>query len=244
MNPRLIPVVDFEMFTAEVWRWAAPENWCSVSGRPASYSWSDAMSEPEAASALRERIVAVDDLSMGYFVIYGRGVGGVRLILFKAKLQAFEGFGTSPPDWWLGDDLSPLQMKLARVQVQLERIDSFMSRRRGPSPSELRGAPVAGYCKDCGLPTAKHVAHDPPGVKAPPRDADVKLWHPWLKALTEHYWAALKSLTDYELLEMPLIINKRRLRVLEMEIKDRLEDTRHQPMTKLDRLLERDVLSD
>lgn len=166
--------------------------------------------------------------------------------------RLFQGLNTVSPEWWsLEEDLTPMQRLLERITVLTEVVKHQKdSDPRYRYPSHLETA-VEGFCRRCGLPMDRHVSHDVPGfdgriifgfdgriIFATAEEA-----RPYATAFKQHYGGALKSMSDEELLKMPLPPNKRNLRVLLLEVQSRIEDPAV-PASALDRMLAGGLLNE
>lgn len=125
--------------------------------------------------------------------------------------------------------MRPLEEFLQRVEGQLAAVD--LAKSQGSSTQVIQRLnklrdPKGNrdtHCRTCGLPHDKHVPHDPPDVPKPEGPATAKEWGPYMRAQSKLYREALSTLTDGELLGMPVPISKRRLMDLAAEVKTRLE---------------------
>lgn len=119
--------------------------------------------------------------------------------------------------------LERVEQKLVVVQETMDSTHYRMDRSRGLFKLRDPDLNQETHCATCGLPKDKHVPHDPPDVAKPGEDAEPKEWAPFYKAQDKLYREALQALNDGELTSMPLPISKRRLKVIVVEVKDRLE---------------------
>jgi len=227
VNPRFVLALPVEM-TMDVWDWR-DRRWADIDEYE-ELPWSPIVSEIGAADEVRVRIPTEgneDALYHDYLVIYGLE-GEWRLILlgFREPGQ-LDGFSQDPPFWWFAGEPTPLHQLLARARSRREIIRSYAEKRRMMDipPPEM----MPGCCRTCGLPLKKHVDHQPPGVQLPKDGGPLEEWKVYRKAFTEHYLTALRNLTEDELLGMSLPKGAHHLRVLEVEVKHRID---HPPEVK------------
>ncbi len=237
VNPKL-GVSLSNIVNADVWGWAAPEGWDGV-GEVYDMTWSEPVAEAGIAQAIRMRTDRNHTyVHSDYLVIYGSESPGLWRYILVGFVGAGQckGFGEAPPSWWFSDENSLRSLQL-RSQAQREMITRYLRHRGTDIP---KPAPVPGYCRTCGLPVAKHVDHEPPGV-ARPGSSNAKDWDMYRKAFVQHYRAALRTLTEDEILKMPLPHKAPHLRILEIELQWRIENPPERK-DRMDRLLEGDDL--
>ncbi len=222
VNPRLNVAFDSHVF----WIWNANQ-WCAAAFEESL--WSPPMKEAEIAATLQaliqeaqtrfsNRIGFVD-----FLVLYGLEDDHWRFVLVGSNAtNQFLGMRDDPPAWWKFGEVSPLQGLLLRAQTRHEAIRKLLEQ-RPRSPNLPLPVSVRGYCATCGLPLSKHVTHNPPGL-SPPKSTDAEDWKPYRQAFIKHYWDALQKLTEDELLRMSLPRGAHHLRVLEMEIRRRIDN--------------------
>lgn len=173
-------------------------------------------------------------------IIYATNVKDsyVTYVIVVSPVDELMNFGTRAPTWWHDAELSSFALKANEVETKIRLWETMQGSRFRSIPKEF----VAGYCERCGLPLAKHVPHDPPGVPKPSNDSPPAAWSAWLKAALQLYQGALESLTDEEILAMPTGINKRWLKLLKVELEMRETHPRAvmERQSALDMLLEDD----
>lgn len=92
-----------------------------------------------------------------------------------------------------------------------------------------------GFCERCCLPLGpKHAPHEPPGMSRP-NGNDPRSWQPYVRAQVELYAAALTSLTNAEIMAMPIPTRPRHLRTILEELITR-ERNQPPPRTRYQRL--------
>jgi hypothetical protein len=143
---------------------------------------------------------------------------GARLFYVIAAAPSSEmlGFSTDAPEWWHPGTSSKFVRRLYDVDAKVKALS-----RDSRYGKALREAPVAFHCNRCGLPDAKHVPHEPQGVAKPVEGSPPQDWAPWMRAARDLYGTALRTLTDEELLRMPLGVNRLWLRLIGEELRRR-----------------------
>lgn len=136
-----------------------------------------------------------------------------------------------------------LREKLEAVRAQQQRAQTIVHA-HGSSRSNFRLLDLAleslaqivdGYCSRCGLTNEKHVPHSPEDriVLHPTNRGERQLY---FEMLREQYLKALKTLTNEEILAMPIPAGKTRSTLLEREVQARIQNE-PQSKTLTERLL-------
>jgi hypothetical protein len=115
---------------------------------------------------------------------------------------------------------------LAKIEAKLQQLRDLKALhpdkyRYLHAIDKLRERCPPGYCPSCNLPKGvKHVAHDL--LNKRPQSEMPENWRFINQAFKEVYGAALKNLTDDELLGMSLPVQIRSLYVIHDEVRDRI----------------------